>query len=54
VILLLGAVLAWVVSRRLRFAAPVAPSGQSVAGESTIVTPEAEERLRQALAEVED
>ena len=54
VILLLGAVLAWVSSRRRRLAAPAVPSGHSVAGASAIVTPEEEERLRQALSEVED
>ncbi|HLS47443.1 MAG TPA: cytochrome c-type biogenesis protein CcmH [Gemmatimonadales bacterium] len=52
-IVLMGSVLTWVVSRRLRLA-PAAVPDPTQASEPAAVTAEAEARLRQALAEVED
>ena len=53
-ILLLGAVLAWVVGRRFRLAADGSPAVVAAAGAPAPVGAEAEERLRRARSEVED
>ena len=59
-ILGIGSVLAWVIGRRFRLASVAAgvsgdgAGGAAAAGTAPSVSPDAEERLRQALAEVED
>ena len=55
-ILAIGSVLAWVIGRRFRVATVATGGDGSAAGSvaETAVSPDAEERLRQALAEVED
>ena len=55
-ILSIGSVLAWVIGRRFRVATVATGGDGSAAGGAAeaAVSPEAEDRLRQALAEVED
>ena len=52
-IILLGAVLAWVIGRRFRVATETVPAMAGTRAD-VAVTPDAEERLRRALSEVED
>jgi hypothetical protein len=53
VILLLGAMLAWVIGRRLRVATESGAVAAPVLA-PPVINPEGEERLRRALSEVED